>query len=97
MNIGYRIVHAGFCFQTDARPAASELEKLFAKLAADWTRYDPHCWLLYTNRSLESLRDSIHDLSASKSEDSFLLCEVQPGSYSGYMRDVIWEWLSKFS
>jgi hypothetical protein len=93
MIIGYRVVHAGFGFEGSAAPV-SELEKLFAKVAAEWTRYGQHCWLLYTNRSLESLTDSIRE---SAGQGEFLLCEVEPGSYSGCLRDGVSRWLQRLN
>ena len=96
MIIGYRVVHAGFRFQSGAAPV-SELEKLFAKVSAGWTRYDGHCWLIYTNRSLESLCDSIRETGTTGVQDEFLLCEMQPGSYSGYLGDGVRNWLLQFN
>lgn len=96
MVIGYRVVHAGFGFESGAAPV-SELERLFAKVAADWTRYDRHCWLLYTNRSLESLRESIRAMPAGGAGQEFLLCEMEPGSYSGCLRDGVSRWLQQFN
>ena len=96
MIIGYRVVHAGFGFASDAAPE-KELERLFGKVSAEWRRYDRHCWLLYTNRSLESLTDSIRETAVNGAQGQFLLCEMQAGSYSGSLGDEVWVWLQQFN
>lgn len=93
MSVPARFVHVGI-HTTREVPVAS-LEKLFST-ALDWIRYDPHCWILYSNSELSVWRDHIRKRLAQG--DHFFLCEFEaiPGSaYAGWMKPEIWEWLKK--
>lgn len=88
---GY-FIHIGFNFTGEVPVKA--LEKLFDS-ALDWLRYDTHCWLLYTTTDLDTWRDRIRKTPGILPADSFFLCEFRLTDYSGYMHEMVWEWLKK--
>ncbi len=89
-----RFVHIGFNFEGQT-PPITELEKTFNR-AIDWLRYDSTGWILYTALPLDTWRDRIRNTPGIAQNVGFLLTEFEDSaSYSGYMQNWIWDWLSK--
>jgi hypothetical protein len=93
MSVPARFVHVGIHAAGEVPIAA--LETLFGT-ALDWVRYDPHCWILYTNSELNVWRDHLRKILPVG--NAFFLCEfsvVPDRTYSGYLKQDIWDWITK--
>ena len=61
--------------------------------ALDWVRYAPNCWILWTTTDIDGWYRRIKPhLGAS---DQVLTCEVNLANRQGWVKPVIWNWITR--
>lgn len=84
-----RFLHIAFRW-ADGRAKTDELIPKF-DLAANWIRYAPNCWIMYTSRDPDSwyslLRSHITD------RDWLFIVELNIHNRQGWLPRSVWDWL----
>ncbi len=62
--------------------------------AADWLRYAPNCWLVYTYLDAAYWQKRLSGIKELRAK-GFLICEANIEHRSGYLTKEIWEWFTK--
>jgi hypothetical protein len=62
--------------------------------AADWLRYSPECWLIYTSQPAKVWYERLTEISDIK-ERSLLVCEVNLSNRAGWIKQSVWDWIKK--
>lgn len=82
-----RYLHIGFGANA---PTAETLEKLFEP-AADWMRYAPSSWVIYTQHDQRWWTTEILKL---KPDAHFVIFQIDVASYWGSTNKWIWDWIA---
>ena len=84
-----KFLHVGFRVN---EPRIDTWKDVFDK-AADWLRYAPSCWILYTGRSPEMWFDRIKPHL--KQGERVFICELNLSNRQGWLSKSTWEWIQK--
>lgn len=82
-------LHVGF---NASEPRIDEWIVVFNK-AADWLRYAPNCWILYTGGSPETWFDRIKPHL--KEKERVFICELNLSNRQGWLAESTWKWIQK--
>ena len=84
-----KFIHVGFQAE---QPRVDEWIKVFNK-AADWLRYAPNCWILYTSKTAESWFEIIKPHL--KDNERVFICELNLLNRQGWLSKSTWDWIQK--
>ena len=84
-----KFLHVGFRAE---KPRVDEWTEVF-NAAADWLRYAPNCWILYTSRTAESWFKRIKPHL--KDDERVLICELNLLNRQGSLSQSAWDWIQK--
>jgi hypothetical protein len=62
--------------------------------AADWLRYLPGNWLIYTSQPAKVWYQRLSQLPGMEARNMFI-CEVDLNNRSGFLRTSAWDWIRK--
>ncbi len=90
-----RFLHVGVSMSLSRR--REEIERVLDRQAEDWFRYAPNCWILWTDKPINTISKSIQKLIKSATDpDEVLVLAIDIGSgYAGFMDPSVWEWLKE--
>lgn len=71
-----------------------ELIELKLDKAADWLRYLPNCWLLYTAQPARVWYERLSDIETAKGRNLFII-EVELSNRAGWIKTSAWDWINK--
>ena len=78
-------------------PTSPELrESVEEKLnkAADWLRYNPNCWLIYTSQPAKVWYERLSEISDIK-DGSLFICEINIRNRAGWLKTSLWDWIKQ--
>jgi len=78
-------------------PTSSELrEAVEGKLnrAADWLRYNPGCWMIYTSQPAKIWYERLSEIPGIK-DGSLFICELNIGNRGGWLKPSVWDWIKE--
>lgn len=62
--------------------------------AADWLRYVPNCWLIYTVQPAKVWYDRLSEIPGMKDGNLFI-CEVNLKNRAGWIKSSVWDRIRK--
>lgn len=62
--------------------------------AADWVRYVPNCWLIYTGRDAEVWHQRLKNIPWI-TQQQYFICEIDIHNKAGWLPKAVWEWMNK--
>lgn len=85
-----RFFHIGVNYAgSPVRPEV--IDTALGPLVADWMRYSPCCWIIWTDATAESVFQGLkHCITLS---DSILITRIDPEDRAGYLPKWAWDWI----
>jgi hypothetical protein len=62
--------------------------------AADWLRYLPNSWLIYTSQPAKIWYERLSKIPGMK-DGVLFICEVNLENRAGWLKKTAWDWISK--
>ncbi|HYM13234.1 MAG TPA: hypothetical protein VEU62_21015 [Bryobacterales bacterium] len=74
-------------------PGTAAIEKELNH-AADWLRYIPNCWLIYTGKSATTWHERLAAIPG-MTQHSFFICELNLTNRGGWLPRSAWDWMKQ--
>jgi hypothetical protein len=87
-----KFLHIG-CNVQATNEVIAKVQRVLNK-AADWLRYAPNCWLVYTHLNVDYFQEKLAGIKELR-QSGFFICEAKIIGSGGYLTPEVWEWLKE--